>query len=194
MQRRGCAWAGSLARCGRAGRASSRQSRSERYSTGTSGGAAPTRRVLVLCHTSRPGRFRVVFVPTSPWLSTRTPNKNQTWSSGWTRILTLYYSHCSTQCSSRTQSARYRCLCVCDSFQSHSLTRRRPVPSRHLCLTHGKIRLILRLDQLLLVSLYRYHILGRTLRPPACSRHMQRDSRTSSRRCTTSTQNSDLTT
>lgn len=78
------------------------------------------------------------------WLSTQTLNKNRTWSSGWTKIRTRFYNHCSTQYSSRTLSDRYRCLCVCASSQSRSLTRRRPVPSRHPCRTREKTRLILR--------------------------------------------------
>lgn len=47
-------------RCGRG----ARQSRSERYIAITSGGVAPARRVLVLCHSGGPGRFRDFFVPT----------------------------------------------------------------------------------------------------------------------------------
>lgn len=47
-------------RCGRG----ARQSRSERYIARTSGGVAPARRVLVLCHSGGPGRFRDFFVPT----------------------------------------------------------------------------------------------------------------------------------
>lgn len=52
----------------RRGRGCDSQSRSERYSTNTSGGAAPTRCVLVLCHSGGPGRFRESFVPTKQWL------------------------------------------------------------------------------------------------------------------------------
>lgn len=55
----GCAWAAAGARGGGAGgECVSRQSRSERYITSTSGGAAPARCVLVLCHSGGPGRFR----------------------------------------------------------------------------------------------------------------------------------------
>lgn len=182
----------SLARRG-AGGACVSQSRSERYITSTSGGAGPARFVLVLCHSGGPGRFRDSFVPTKPWLSIRTVNRNRTWSSAWTRIRTRFCSHCSTQCSSRTRNGRYRCLYVCDSFQSRSLTRRRPVPSRHLCLTREKTRLTRRSDRRPLLARHPCPTLERTLHLRACNRHMPLDNRISNRHYIISTQNRDPT-
>lgn len=145
----------------------------------------------MLCHCGGPGRFRDFFVPTQPWLSTRTVNRNRTWSSGWTRIRTPFCSRCSTLCSSRTRNGRYRCLFVCDSFQSRSLTRRRPVPSRHLCLTREKTRLTRRSDRRPRLAPLRCRTLGRTLRRPACNRRTPRASRPNHSLFSTSTRNTD---
>lgn len=188
---RGCAVRVGRGRGRRGGACVSPQSRSERYSRSTSGGAAPARRVPVLCHSGGPGRFRDFFVPTQPWLLTRTVNRNRTWSSAWTRIRTRFYSHCSTLCLSRTRNGRYRCLFVCDSFQSRSLTRRRPVPSRHLCLTREKTRLTRRLDRRLRLAPPRCRTPGHTPRRPACSRRTPRASKPSSSHYTTNTLNTD---
>lgn len=49
-----------IPRCGRG----ENQLRGERYIVRTLGGTAPARRVLVLCHSGGPGRFRDFFVPT----------------------------------------------------------------------------------------------------------------------------------
>lgn len=135
--------------------------------------------------------FEIYSFRHKPWLLTRTVNKNRTWSCAWTRTPTRFCSHCLTQCLNQTRNDRYRCLFVCDSFQSRSLTRRRPVRSHRLCLTRERTRPTQRSGRPRRQERHQCPTLGHTRRQRACSRPMPRVSRINSRPCIINIQNKD---
>lgn len=186
----GCAWAGSLCSAGgaRFSRAASAILKIRRVAT--------RQPVAFQCCVTAVGQvgFEISSFRRKQWRSIRTLNRNRTWSSAWTRIRTRFYSHCSTQCLSRIQNGRYRCLSVCDSFQSRSLTRHRPVPNRHLCLTREKTRLTRRSDRRQRLAPHRCRTLEHTRHRRVCNKLMLRDNKINNHRCTISTVNKDRTT